>query len=328
MKLNKTLLVDGSYMLHRSLHIPSVFNLTNNKGERTGGIFQFVRSLQYEIRKHGSYYPVVCWDAGLAERRLELLDNYKKHKDNQYKPDPKELSGEEKREREEEMEYLSEYRKQRSEIIEFLSYVGIPSLRRQGWEGDDLLYIISRQCKESIIVTDDKDLLQLLSDNVYVSRPIADEIWSLDNFLEDRGFDSIEVFVYKKAIQGDRSDNIPQVAKGVGEVNAERIAKKIYSIGINNQEEYLAELAEGNTLDQRFVENHSKFLRNLRLIDLSYVNIPTNLLDVIDNEVSQSIGNIDYFGALGFLSEKGITDLDLDGIISNLNRLISENDLN
>jgi len=323
MDLNKVLLCDGSYMLHRVLHIPSIFELKSSNGERTGGIFQFIRSLQYEIKKHSSFYPIVCWDAGLSDRRVNLYDNYKKHRDRKSKPDISELTGEELEKRKEDDEYLEEYRRQRAEVIEFLSYIGVPSIRRRGWEGDDLLYIISRICNESVILTDDKDLLQLLDDNVHVSRPIAKEFWTLEDFLEDRGYDDIEVFVIKKAIEGDKSDNIPQVASGIGSVNAERIAKIIYHS--NSEEDYLEKLSNSSKkLDQRFVDNHDIYLRNKKLIDLSYVEITDEIITVVENEISQSIGNIDYFKAISFLGEKESTEIVLDPIVSNLTRLLSK----
>ena len=327
MKLNKTLLIDGSYLLHRSLKVPDIYEMENSKGEKTGGIFQFIRSLQFEIKKHGAYFPIVCMDAGLSERRVELYDNYKKRLDRKERPPISELSGEENKEREEEKEYLEEYRRQRAEVMDFLEYVGIPSIREKGWEGDDLLYIISRDCKESIIVTDDRDLLQLLDENVYVSRPIADEFWTLEEFLEEYDYDDIQEFVIKKAIEGDKSDNIPQVAKGVGEVNAKRIAKLIYNS--DSEEEYLKELSKSDSiLDERFVDNHKAFKRNLKLIDLSYVDISDYILDAVESEIDYTAGNIDYFKALSFLDEKEITNINLDAIISNLNRLVKENDLN
>lgn len=320
------MLCDASYLLHRVLHIPSIFNLTSSKGERTGGIFQFVRSLQYEVDNYDSFYPVVCWDAGLSKRRVKLYDNYKKNRDRKTKPDIAELTGEAKKEREKEDEYLYEYRRQRSELIEFLSYIGIPSIRIKGWEGDDLLYIISRSCKESIILTDDKDLLQLLDKNTYVSRPIAKEFWTLDEFLDEMDYEDIEVFVIKKVIEGDRSDNIPQVARGIGPVNAERLAKIIYNS--DSEEEYLEKINNtGRDIDKRFVENHETYLRNKKLIDLSYVDITDEVLEAIQGEINQSIGNMNYFKAVGFLGEKEATEIEIDAMIANLNRLLAENNM-
>ena len=55
---------------------------------------------------------------------------------------------------------MREYRTQRKDIIEILHDLGIPCIRIDGWEGDDLLYILSNMTKDSIIISDDKDLIQ------------------------------------------------------------------------------------------------------------------------------------------------------------------------
>ena len=77
MNLDKVLIVDGSYMIHRALHVSEIFNLTNSKGEGTGGVFQFLRSLNSEMREYPDYFPIVCWDNGLADRRVSVYPNYK-----------------------------------------------------------------------------------------------------------------------------------------------------------------------------------------------------------------------------------------------------------
>lgn len=75
---NKVLIIDGSYMLHRNLHIEELNLLTDNNGNKTGGLFGFMRSLLKACKsvKQG-YMPIICWDSGLSERRLKIYPNYK-----------------------------------------------------------------------------------------------------------------------------------------------------------------------------------------------------------------------------------------------------------
>ena len=72
----KILIVDGSFLLHRVLSVPDIFALKNTKGVKTGGVYQFLRSLQREIINDGDYYPVVCFDKGLSKRRTDIDKNY------------------------------------------------------------------------------------------------------------------------------------------------------------------------------------------------------------------------------------------------------------
>ena len=77
-RLSKVLIIDGSYMIQRALNVPELWNLKSSKGLRTGGIFGFLRSLNYEF-KGVDYYPVVTWDSGLAKRRTEVYERYKRN---------------------------------------------------------------------------------------------------------------------------------------------------------------------------------------------------------------------------------------------------------
>ena len=76
--LNKVWISDGSYLLQRSLHVPELWELKSKKtGLRTGGAFGFLKSLNHEF-KNLDYYPVVCWDAGLAPWRTSVYPMYKR----------------------------------------------------------------------------------------------------------------------------------------------------------------------------------------------------------------------------------------------------------
>lgn len=75
--LNKVLIIDGSYTLHRALHTPALQELVTTTGIKSGGVFGFLRMLQSEVKKFLGYFPIICWDKGLAKRRTELYPDYK-----------------------------------------------------------------------------------------------------------------------------------------------------------------------------------------------------------------------------------------------------------
>ena len=212
MRLNKVLIVDGSYLLHRALHIEHLYNLCTSEGISTGGVFQFLRSLNSEVRKFSDYYPVVCWDAGLSERRLKVYPNYKHHEDRITSEAELRAIGQEP----EVDEYIQRYRDNRQLVIGILNDLGVPSLRFNGWEGDDLLYIVSRMSDDGIVLTDDRDLIQLLSPTTRISRPMADEILEYNKYQSENNDPDMKKFVIIKSIVGDGSDNIPKCAAGVG----------------------------------------------------------------------------------------------------------------
>lgn len=166
---NKLLVIDLSYFIHRALHVDSIFKLRGPDGQRSGAVFQVLRMISKEMRLNPGYFPILCSDAGLAPRRVKADPTYKH-------ADERNTQMEVLTEEESDSDYLTQYRTQRNMIIEIMMYAGIPTLRFSQWEGDDLMYILTKISNNSRILTDDRDLLQLVSDNTDVRRPMADEI--------------------------------------------------------------------------------------------------------------------------------------------------------
>ncbi|WJZ23537.1 RNaseH [Listeria phage LIS04] len=359
MNLKKALVVDGSYLLHRNLKVEHIFEMRsdNGNGPRTGGIFGFLRGLAYEMKKF-DYYPIICWDAGLAKRRLDIYPNYKKHADRLVEANGRlDLEGKS----EEPDEYLEEYRRQRKEIIKVLDALGIPSLRFEGWEGDDLMKLMTLIAEECIVVTDDRDMIQLLNNKVSIRRALNDEViagtdhenseWyqylksggktkcrTREEYFEDAGYEDIFENVMVKAIVGDASDNIPPVTKGlerkysVGGGRAKTIAKIIY----HNPKNYLDILhqmvEDGKYLRDvygklpvnpisGFILNHDNFMRNLELVDLNRVEFPEELTAQVAQSITSTIGTVDYFKILDLLSQHQINNLEVDALVSKVTLL-------
>lgn len=323
-KFNKLLLVDGSYMLHRSLHVPEVFNLRASNGEGTGGIYGTLRTLLSELKINREYYPVICFDSGLSERRTNVDNKYKHFDERQ----AKELVEPENVEKD---EYLTEYRTQRNKLMRILYYFGVPSLRYRNWEGDDLIYILSKVAKDSIVLTDDRDMLQLLSDKCRVRRPMANEIWTLDEFLEDRDFHNIYEFIMWKALNGDGSDNIPTSIKGVGDKFMGEFIKLInlHRNGTDyaDLERYpydpkqLQELCFNNDIKYRkaYINfDKQRFLINLELVDLNKVEVVPEIFESMVETITNSPEHTNYFSVLKLLGNLEIKEFDVDSLMESV----------
>lgn len=332
---NKVLIIDGSYMIHRSLHIPEVFELKCSSGERTGGIFGFLRTLSSELRICGDYFPVVCFDEGLAPRRLAADPNYKKAMEREDKS--KQVLTKE----EADIDYVTQYRKQRNKLIEVLMYFGIPCLKFIPWEGDDLMYIISKISEDSLVLTDDRDLLQLLSPTCKVRRPMADELWTLDSFLVSRGLENIYDFILWKAIRGDGSDNIPGCCKGVGEGSVNEFIKLLYTFrdSLDNWDFSSYPKTESdmrnwcNSFEIKYKKAYlnfdkDRFFANLELVDLDKVEVDERIYDSIVSTISNCRSNTNYFSAVKILQSLEIKDISADNLMENIsiryNNLLKE----
>lgn len=292
---NRIMIFDGSYALHRSLSVPNNFEMINSKGKRTGGIFGVLRTIQKELKDY-NYFPIVVFDGGLSKRRLDIYPNYKKA---QEKALLQECLEEEKTEEQLlEEEFRREYSTQRNDLIELLPLFGIPTIRLNDWEGDDIIFVLSELAKDSIVVSDDKDLIQLIREynsdehrRCRVRRPLKDELLDMNILHETR--QDIKEYIGCKSIVGDPSDNIPSACFQVGDKTASGLYH-LYENCIKNNlifpetEEDLTKLCKQFDITKRKAYlnfNESQFLSNLLLTDLSLVN------DELSNELLTSIYN-------------------------------------
>jgi len=349
---NKLLIVDASYNLHKNLKVPELFELRNPRnGQRSGGTFGFLRSLNF-MMSNPEYFPVLCWDSGLSSRRLEVYPDYKhnlsKQKDyklnelaEKYLNDPSSINSNELssdditilKDKVNQMmnnrrtfgslysddDYMYQYRTQRNVIIDICNSLGIPSIKIKGWEGDDLMTILSRMSMRSTIVTDDKDLIQLLSPSTDINRVVNKQYLTYDQYLSDHEMKTIREMIIIKAITGDSSDAIPGVADGLGGKTAAIIARTI----IDNEEDpnkYLPILAEDTSRARnrikKFVDNHDNYLRNMKLVDLSLVNNEYEIVDQIISEIKSKVGTSNMMASLSKLGEQSITNVDVNSIIN------------
>ncbi len=203
------LLIDGNNLAHRARH---VFSLSN-KGVDVSVTYGVIRIISSLISKYDPTSVMVCFDGGTPEFRKRFVPEYKanRHKDE----DPM---------------AWEDFNRQMNELSDYaLPLMGMAVARKLGAEADDLLYHASRMYNgNSLIVTNDKDLLQAVSEKTSVLNPSKEVIVTLDNFEEVTGI-SKNLYVDWRAIQGDGSDNIPGVP-GIGEKTATKLFKEFGSL--------------------------------------------------------------------------------------------------
>lgn len=306
---NRILIFDGSYALHRSLSVPNNWDMINSKGKRTGGIFGTLRTIQKELKDY-NFFPVVVFDGGLSKRRLDIYPNYKRNLERQALLECKEEDKTEEQLLDE--EFRREYSTQRNDLIQLLPLFGIPCIRLDQWEGDDLIYIISKMTKNSIVVSDDKDLIQLIRAlpnaelrTCRIRRPLRDEFLDMQS-LKDKGL-NIEEYIGCKSIVGDPSDNIPSACFQVGEKTAPGLFELYKKITETNSifpenEDQLTKACKQFNIQKRKAYlnfNETQFLNNLLLTDLS----------LVDNEINDDLLNNLYNSILEQSCYNNIVDI-------------------
>jgi len=185
-------LVDGNSLINRAYYATSLIN---------GATYGFFTMLFKEILDIKATHVIVTFDARAKTFRHEMYDQYKAGR----KPMPDDLA------------------EQLFDTKELLSIMGVKMFEKPGFEADDLMGTISRLSKtKTVILTADRDMLQLVNDNVhvYLTKTGVTHIEEYDSARIEKEFGvTPRQLIEVKALMGDTSDNIPG-ARGVGEKTA------------------------------------------------------------------------------------------------------------
>ena len=202
--MKKIVIVDGNNLLFRSYYATAYTGniMRNKEGFPTNGLYGFVNMINKIIHEEKPEYMMVAFDIGKTFRH-EKYDEYKGGR----KETPDDL------------------KVQFPVAKKILTAMGIKYLECVGYEADDIIGTISLWCDkdpeyEALIVSSDKDLLQLISDETKVKLLKTKDYIMMDKntFIETYGFEPIKM-IDLKSLMGDASDNIPGV-KGIGEKGA------------------------------------------------------------------------------------------------------------
>jgi DNA polymerase I len=268
MKKGKRLIVfDGNYMLQRALHTPVFQELTHN-GKPTGGIFGTIRAISECLVKYPSRKCVMVWDGKRSERRMEMFPEYKANR-----------RAKDAEERKAKKEFRALLRDQMKKLIKILPHLGVVNMRLPKREGDDLIYLIAKEwyrsgkqgAAKTVVVTEDKGLLQVVNKHVHVYQPSKKIFVSSANFKRVTGVPRCN-YLLARAINGDssgaykNSDNIDGVylvgEKGVRDL-LQSEEKKLSIPKLT----YLCEALGGAKL-KRVAESSELLERNLELMDV------------------------------------------------------------
>ena len=280
--MKKIVLVDGNNLLFRSYYATAYSgNIMRNKdGFPTNGIYGFVNMINKIIAEEKPEYMMVAFDIGKTFRHEKYAD-YKGGRN----ATPEDL------------------KIQFPVAKKILTAMGIKYLECDGYEADDIIGTISMWCEkdddyEALIVSSDKDLLQLISDETTVKLlKTKDYIWmDKKTFIDTYGFDPIHM-IDLKALMGDSSDNIPGV-KGIGEKGAIKLVSEYQTLdniydNINN--------IKGAT-QTKLIEGHEDAYYSKDLVTI-YRNVP---LDITFNDLVYKKEHtnelINIYNDLGFYS--------------------------
>ncbi|NBI12246.1 DNA polymerase I [[Haemophilus] felis] len=278
---NPLVLVDGSSYLYRAFH--AFPPLTNSLKEPTGAMYGVLNMLKSLIAQVQPSHIAVVFDAKGKTFRDEMFEQYKSHRP----PMPDEL---------------------RSQILplhNIIRALGIPLLVVEGVEADDVIGTLAVQAskagKKVLISTGDKDMAQLVDDNIMLINTMNNSLLDRDGVIEKYGLPP-ELIIDYLALMGDSADNIPGVA-GVGEKTALGLLQ-----GIGSMAEIYANLDKVADLPIRGAKKlGEKLLAAKEMADLSYrlATIKTDVsLEISPEQLNLGKSNndelIEYFARYEF----------------------------
>lgn len=203
--MEKFVIIDGNNIMCRSYY--ALPRLANFEGQISNGVFGFCNILVKIIRDVKPKYIAVAFDSAKKNFRHSIYEQYK----GQRRPTPQELID------------------QFPMLKEILGYMNITAVEQHGLEADDLIGCLSRKYDvENIIITADKDCLQLINKNTFIMQPqkgiTETELVDEKVLKEKMGICPRQIIDFK-GLAGDPSDNIPGVM-GVGEKTAIDLLQK------------------------------------------------------------------------------------------------------
>lgn len=212
--MKKVVLVDGNNLMFRS-YFATLYSgsmMTNKEGFPTNALYGFVNMMNKIISEEKPEYIAVAFDIGKTFRH-EKYDYYKGKRD----------------------ETPDDLKRQFPVAKKILSAMGIKYFEIEGYEADDIIGTFSKRINEldeftGLIVSSDKDLLQLITDDIEVKLLKQKDYIRMNKevFQNTYGLDPIKM-IDLKSLMGDPSDNIPGV-KGIGEKTAIKLLQEYGSL--------------------------------------------------------------------------------------------------
>ena len=283
--MTKTLLVDGNNLLKIGFHgVKDYFN----KGEHIGGLWHFINTLRRFIDEENFSKVIVFWDGETSSSQRRLI--YPKYKLNRKAP-------------ENEMKEES-FNKQKHRVKEYLEEMFVRQLEFPNSEADDLIayYCQISKGEDKTIFSGDRDLTQLISDDVTIYSPNTKKYYKKgDNIkLYDIEIPHYNVKTFK-ILSGDKSDNIDGIyyfgEKTFVKLFPEILEKEVSFTDILTKSEELLKEQKDNTVLKNLLTGKTKegifgdefFEINKKIVDLSNPLISDEGKELVESYYSESL---------------------------------------
>jgi len=317
--MKRILIIDG---LNAFVRAYSADPSTTPQQFPVGGVRGFLKILQKMIRITGPDRVFICWDGeGGSQKRKSMFKEYKQGRK------PLTLNSEISANAEDE---LKNRIWQETRLVEYLNQLPVIQLMIEGVEADDLIGFIVKDPKfhnyQKVIVSNDKDFIQLCDERTILYRPVKDQILNIKTVLEEYNIHPYN-FVLARAICGDVSDNLPGV-KGAGLAT---VAKRFPIL--KEEKEYelddILKICRQKYHDQKIykavVQEQKKIKLNHKVMQLQYrlVTVENKKKILLGIKGAECILNKPLFNKMSL--EDGFVDIDFSELFNAAEKIVVEN---
>ena len=303
---DKVLIIDG---LNTFIRVFSVIPTTNEDGVHVGGIVGFLKSIGYVINMVSPTRVIIVFDGkGGSTRRRKIYPEYKQNRKTKYRVNRTYDFASQEDEKQNMIMQLQR-------CVEYLDTLPVTVLSYDNIEADDTIGYLTKQVlpdSNIIIMSTDKDFLQLANGRVKIWSPSKKKMYDDKAVFEEFGISS-QNYIWYRVLDGDKSDNI----NGVRGLGLKTIRKKLPFLTDNhicNIDDIVSVLPESKELIDR----------NYKLMQLNDVDISGNTKTKIVQRVNEPINElVKYKFEKMFLEDKLFTALPnvTSWLLTNFNQL-------
>lgn len=320
--MKKALIVDALNLFIRSYVVnPSI----SKNGDPTGGIVGVLKSLQKVSRDIKPDNIIFCWDgAGGSRKKKAIVSSYKEGRN------PLRLNRNIKVL--DENQELQNRLWQQLRTFEYINCCPVIQFMEENVEADDLVSYACQHEKFSehikVILSSDKDFIQLLNDKTILIRPVQEEILNKNRVLHEYNIHPNN-FALARAIAGDKSDNL----QGVRGVGLSTIAKKFPFLAEHTQYSVQDILDTCNSnVDksksyQNILNEKDKVEINYKIMQLYQPNISLQCRSKCDFVVNNFVPEFNKTEFFKMSIEDGFSDVNFADLFANFNRMIQEHNV-
>ena len=317
--MKRVLVIDALNMFLRAFIVdPSL----SNHGQPIGGIKGSMKILQKLVRITKPNEIVICWDGPSGSQKRKTLDS-------NYKEGRKPLRLNRAVHNLTENEELQNKLWQQMRTIEYFNQMPIIQLVLERVEADDIIsYVCNSQHYDGwqkVIVSNDKDFLQLCDEETVVYRPTTDKIETKKTVIESMGVHPTNMAL-ARAMDGDASDNLP----GVPRVGMKTIATKLPFMGeertvtIDELMEYCENIDSKLKVYKNIQESKSLIEHNYKMMQLYAPLISVQGKQTIDYSLENFECDFNKTELLKLMMEDGFGELNWEELKTFLNKISIE----